>query len=221
MKIIFLGAPGSGKGTQAEAMSREFGIPIISTGNLIRKAIADKTPVGIEAEAIISQGRLLGDDLVVGIVRKELDTIDGGYIFDGFPRTITQAQALEAMGEEIDVVINMCVPDDIIVERSAGRRYCPKCGSTYHVLYNPPLISENDALKCRKCKSEVAIRDDDRADVVKNRLKIYHSQTQPLEEFYQKRGNLRNVMGQEKVEDTIKLTLNTIKKATGHDKTEE
>ena len=210
MKIIFLGAPGAGKGTQAAAVSRELGIPTISTGNLIREAIAAGTPVGLMAKDIIAKGQLLPDDIVVGIVREKLKTVQGGYILDGFPRTVAQAEALEAMGEEIDKVINIFVPDEVIVKRSAGRRYCPRCGATYHIVYNPPK-NEDGALVCTECGNAVAVRADDKEEVVRDRLAVYHELTQPLESFYEKRGKLRTVEGQEEVADTVRLTLMAVK----------
>jgi adenylate kinase len=210
MKIIFLGAPGAGKGTQASVVSRELDIPTISTGNMIREAIANKTPVGLAAKDIIASGQLLGDDIVVGIVKEKLKTIEGGYILDGFPRTVAQAEALEAMGEEIDAVINIYVPDETIVERSAGRRFCPKCGATYHTKYNPPK-SVNGEMCCTECGAKVAIRDDDKEEVVRHRLEVYHKQTQPLEAFYAERGKLKTVIGQEEVADTSRLTLEAVK----------
>lgn len=210
MKIIFLGAPGAGKGTQASAVSHELDIPTISTGNLIREAIAQGTPVGVMAKDLIGRGQLLPDEIVVGIVKEKLKTIEGGYILDGFPRTVAQAKALEEMGEDIDVVINIYVPDETIVKRSSGRRYCPKCGATYHVMYNPPK-EQNGALLCSECGEKVAIRDDDKEEVVRERLKVYHEQTQPLEAFYAERGKLKTVVGQEVVADTIALTLNAVK----------
>ena len=210
MKIIFLGAPGAGKGTQAAAVSRELGIPTVSTGNLIREAIANGTPVGIMAKDIIAKGQLLSDDIVVGIVKEKLKTVQSGYILDGFPRTVAQAEALEAMGEDIDCVINIFVPDEVIVKRSSGRRYCPKCGSTYHVQYNPPK-NENGELVCTECGTAVAVRDDDKEDVVRHRLAVYHDQTQPLESFYETRGKLRTVVGQEEVACTTALTLKAVK----------
>lgn len=210
MKIIFLGAPGAGKGTHAAAVSRELGIPTVSTGNLIREAIAAGTPVGLMAKDIIGKGNLLPDGIVVGIVREKLKSIDGGYILDGFPRTLAQAKALEEMGEEIDLVINIYVPDEVIVKRAGGRRYCPKCGATYHVEYNPPK-NDNGKLLCTECKNAVAVRDDDKEEVVKDRLKVYHEQTQPLETFYEERGKLRTVVGQEEVADTTRLTLEAVK----------
>ena len=148
--------------------------------------------------------------MVVGIVKEKLKTVEGGYILDGFPRTVAQAEALEDMGEDIDVVINIHVADDVIVRRSSGRRYCPGCGATYHVEYNPPETADRK-LVCPLCKTEVQIREDDKPEVVKERLKVYHEQTQPLEEFYRKRGKLRTVEGQEKVSDTTELTLRAVK----------
>ncbi len=210
MKIIFLGAPGAGKGTQAAAVSKEFGIPTISTGNLIREAIANGTPVGLMAKDIIAKGQLLSDDIVVGIVKEKLKTIEGGYILDGFPRTVAQAEALEAMGENIDAVINIYVPEETIVERSAGRRYCAKCGATFHVKYNPPK-DENGTAVCTVCGAPVSIREDDKEEVVRHRLEVYHEQTKPLEAFYAERGKLRTVIGQEEVADTTALTLKAVK----------
>ena len=210
MKIIFLGAPGAGKGTQAAAVSRELGIPTISTGNMIREAIANGTPVGLMAKDIIAKGQLLDDEIVCGIVKEKLATVQNGYILDGFPRTIAQADALEAMGEEIDVVINMFVDEEVIVERSAGRRFCPKCGSTFHIKYNPPK-NENGELYCTECGERVAIREDDKEEVVRHRLKVYHEQTKPLEDYYAARGKLKTVIGQEEVADTTALTLNAVK----------
>ena len=210
MKIIFLGAPGAGKGTQAAAVSRELDIPTISTGNMIREAIAAGTPVGLMAKDIIAKGQLLDDEIVCKIVKEKLSTVQDGYILDGFPRTIAQADALAEIGEDIDVVINIYVPDEVIVQRSAGRRFCPKCGATYHVEYNPPR-SENGELLCTECGEKVAVRDDDKEEVVRHRLEVYHEQTQPLEDYYSARGKLKTVIGQEEVADTTALTLNAVK----------
>ena len=210
MKIIFLGAPGAGKGTQAAAVSRALDIPAISTGNMIREAIAEGSPVGLAAKSVIAEGKLVSDEIVVGIVREKLGSLEGGYILDGFPRTVAQAQALEAMGEEIDRVVNIYVPDETIIERSAGRRYCPKCGATFHVKYNPPA-GKNGKNVCTVCGAEVAVREDDKPEVVKQRLKVYHEQTQPLEAFYAERGKLVTVIGQEEVKDTTRLTLDALK----------
>lgn len=210
MKIIFLGAPGAGKGTQAAAVSRELGIPTISTGNMIREAIALGTPIGLMAKDIIGKGQLLSDEVVVEIVKEKLKNVQGGYILDGFPRTVAQAEALDAMGEEIDAVINIYVPDETIVARSKGRRFCPKCGATYHMEYNPPMNKDGE-LHCTECNEKVAVRDDDKEEVVRHRLEVYHEQTQPLEAYYEKRGKLRTVVGQEEIADTTALTLNAVK----------
>ena len=157
MNLIFLGAPGAGKGTQAAEVSREFGIPAISTGNMIREAMAIGSPLGLAAKERMAKGQLLDDETVVGIVRDKLNTIQDGYILDGFPRTIAQAKALEEMGEAIDAVINIYVPDEVIIGRASGRRYCPKCGATYHTEYNPPVKvdgNESDGV-CAKCGKEI------------------------------------------------------------------
>ncbi|MBR2461323.1 MAG: adenylate kinase [Clostridia bacterium] len=215
MKIIFLGAPGAGKGTQAAEVSRRFGIPTISTGNMIREAIAGGSPIGIAAKEKIAKGQLLDDETVIGIVRDKLNSIQGGYILDGFPRTIAQAEALEEMGVEIDAVINIYVPDDTIVKRAAGRRYCPGCGATYHTEYNPPqkkVDGESGDGVCTLCGTPVAVREDDKEATVRRRLEIYHSETQPLEDFYKARGKLATVVGQELVADTTALTLQALEK---------
>ena len=214
MKIIFLGAPGAGKGTQAAEVSREFGIPTVSTGNMIREAIANGSPIGLAAKEKIASGQLLDDDTVVGIVKEKLKSIQGGYILDGFPRTIAQAEALEEMGEEIDAVINIYVPDETIVKRSTGRRYCPGCGATYHTEYNPPKKADNETGDgvCTSCGTQVAVRADDKEATVRRRLEIYHSETQPLEDFYRSKGLLTTVVGQELVADTTALTLQALRK---------
>ena len=214
MKIIFLGAPGAGKGTQAAEVSREFGIPTISTGNMIREAMASGSPLGLAVKERMANGQLLDDETVVGIVRDKLKTIQDGYILDGFPRTIAQAEALEAMGEEIDAVINIYVPDETIIVRASGRRYCPKCGATYHTEYNPPKKAEGDGDDgvCALCGTPVTIREDDKEATVRRRLEIYHAETQPLEEFYKSRGKLTTVVGQKAVSDTTALTLKALGK---------
>lgn len=208
MKMIFLGAPGAGKGTQAEIVSEKYAIPAISTGAIIREAIKNQTEMGKTAKQFTEQGALVPDDVVIGIVKERLtmDDCKGGFILDGFPRTVPQAEALEAMGVEIDLVVNIFVPDEKIVERMSGRRVCAKCGASYHTLFNP----SKDGKTCDKCGEELSIRKDDAPEVVMSRLETYHAQTQPLEDFYEKRGKLATVVGQEKVEDTTALTLSTI-----------
>ncbi len=205
MKIIFLGAPGAGKGTQAEIVSEKLGIPTISTGAIIRGAIKNGTEMGLAAKKYTDAGALVPDEVVIGIIRERLAEPDcaNGYILDGFPRTVPQAEALDAMGVEMDAVISLEVADEKIVERMSGRRVCDKCGASFHILYNPSAKGS----ACDKCGSELSIRRDDAPEVVKSRLAVYHESTEPLKDFYAKKGVLRLVEGQEKLEDTTKLTL--------------
>ena len=208
MNIIFFGAPGAGKGTQAEIVSKRLNIPTISTGNIIREAIKNATEMGESAKKYIEAGKLVPDDVVIGIIKDRLDERDckNGFILDGFPRTIPQAQALENMGVKIDVVLNIEVSDDDIVTRMSGRRTCPKCGATYHVVFNPPK-SENI---CDSCGGELTIRKDDDPEVVKNRLEVYHKETEPLKDFYEKKGVLKTVIGQKELKDTTALTAKAL-----------
>ena len=205
MKIIFLGAPGAGKGTQAEIVSEKLGIPTISTGAIIRGAIKNGTEMGLAAKKYTDAGALVPDEVVIGIIRERLTEPDcaNGYILDGFPRTVPQAEALDAMGVEMDAVISLEVADEKIVERMSGRRVCDKCGASFHILYNPSAKGS----ACDKCGSELSIRRDDAPEVVKSRLAVYHESTEPLKDFYAKKGVLRLLEGQEKLEDTTKLTL--------------
>ncbi|MBE6700689.1 MAG: adenylate kinase [Ruminococcaceae bacterium] len=208
MRIIFLGAPGAGKGTQAELVSKKAGIPTISTGVILREAIKNKTPLGVSAQSYIEKGQLVPDELVIDILTDRLMQPDckDGYILDGFPRTIAQAEALDKMNIKIDKVVNIYVPDEKIVERLAGRRSCPSCGATYHVVYNP----SEDGVHCTKCTSELTQRTDDKPETILNRLEVYHKQTAPLEEFYRNRGILCDVVGQEELEDTTALTMKVL-----------
>ena len=205
MKIIFLGAPGAGKGTQAEIVSERLGIPSISTGAIIRGAIKDGTKMGLEAKKFIEQGALVPDDVVIGIVKDRLAESDcaGGYILDGFPRTVPQAEALDKMGITLDKVVSIEVSDETIIERMSGRRVCQGCGKTYHVLYNPS--SKGDS--CEACGSALTIRADDAPEVVRSRLEVYHSTTEPLIEYYSKKGNLAKVIGAGEVEETTNRTF--------------
>ena len=205
MKIIFLGAPGAGKGTQAEIVSQRLGIPAISTGAIIRGAIKDGTKLGLEAKKFIEQGNLLSDEIVIAIVKERLAKSDcaGGYILDGFPRTVPQAEALDQMGIALDKVISIDVSDEMIVERMSGRRVCQSCGKTYHVLHNPS--SKGDA--CEVCGAALTIRADDAPEVVRSRLEVYHSTTEPLIEFYSKKGILVSVSGASEVEETTERTF--------------
>ena len=205
MKIIFFGAPGAGKGTQAEIVSEKLSIPAISTGAIIREAIKNSTEMGKSAQIYIEKGALVPDKVVIGIIKDRLAEKDceNGFILDGFPRTVPQAEALTEMGVEIDVVLNLEVPDERIIARMSGRRVCPACGASYHVIYKP---SAKEGI-CDKCGSELSIRKDDDPEVVKSRLEVYHSETEPLKEYYSKKGILKIVEGQEELADTTALTL--------------
>ncbi len=202
MKLIFLGAPGAGKGTQAELVAERAGIPTISTGAIIREAIKNGTDMGLAAKAYTDQGALVPDEVVIGIIRERLaqDDCKGGYILDGFPRTVPQAEALDQMGISMDAVLSLEVADEKIVERMSGRRVC-ECGASYHIAYKP----SSDGVHCDKCGKELTIRRDDAPEVVKSRLDIYHETTEPLKAFYAAKGILKLVEGQEKVEDTTAL----------------
>ena len=209
MKIIFLGAPGAGKGTQAEIAAELLGIPTISTGVIIREALKTGTEMGIKAKKFIEAGALVPDDVVIGIIKERLAKSDcrNGFILDGFPRTVPQAEALDAMGITLDKVVDIEVPDEAIVERMSGRRVCASCGASYHVAYNP----SKDGVKCDKCGTELSIRKDDAPEVVLSRLEVYHTQTEPLKDFYAKSGNLEIVDGLGKVEEITER----MKKALG------
>lgn len=208
MKMIFLGAPGAGKGTQAEIVSQKYSLPAISTGAIIREAIKNQTEMGKAAKSYTESGALVPDEVVIGIIKERLamDDCKNGFILDGFPRTVPQAEALDNMGVKIDLVINIDVPDEKIVERMSGRRVCSRCGSSYHTIYNPSQKGD----VCEKCENELQIRKDDAPEVVLSRLKTYHEQTEPLIEFYSKLGVLETVIGQEEVADTTALTLGVI-----------
>ena len=208
MKIIFLGAPGAGKGTQAELVSERLGIPTISTGAIIRKALKEGTEMGLAAKSYIEAGKLVPDEVVIGIIRERLaeDDCKNGFILDGFPRTIAQAEALDKMGIVIDLVVNISVSDETIVSRMSGRRVCPICGATFHTLFNPSAKGD----KCDQCGAELTIRKDDKPEVVRDRLAVYHTETEPLERYYAAKGILKTVVGQEKLEDTTALTFQAI-----------
>lgn len=208
MKIIFLGAPGAGKGTQAEKVAAHLNIPTISTGAIIRAALKEGTEMGLAAKAYIEAGKLVPDEVVIGIIKERLanDDCKNGFILDGFPRTIAQAEALDQMGIEIDLVVNISVDDATIVERMSGRRVCAACGATFHTKFNPSA----DGDKCDKCGAELTIRKDDKPEVVADRLRVYHEETEPLERYYDAKGILKTVIGQEKLEDTTALTFKAI-----------
>ena len=208
MKIIFLGAPGAGKGTQADIVSARLGIPTISTGAIIREALKNGTEMGLKAKKFIEQGALVPDDVVIGIINERLAKSDcaGGFILDGFPRTVPQAEALDNMGVKLDAVLSLEVADEVIVRRMSGRRVCSGCGATYHVEYNP----SKDGVNCDKCKTALTIRADDAPEVVLSRLNVYHETTEPLKDYYAKQGNLKLVEGQEELEETTKRTLEAL-----------
>ena len=208
MKIIFLGAPGAGKGTQADIVAEKLGIPTISTGAIIREALKSGSEMGLKAKKFIEEGALVPDDVVIGIIKERLQKSDcaKGFILDGFPRTVPQAEALDRMGIELDKVISIEVPDEAIVARMSGRRVCSACGASYHVEFNP----SSDGVSCDKCKAQLTTRKDDDPDVVKSRLAVYHSTTEPLKEFYSEKGNLTTVDGVGKVEEISTRTLKAL-----------
>ena len=193
MKLIFLGAPGAGKGTQAEIIAGKLNIPTISTGNIIREALANGTEMGLKAKSFIEAGKLVPDDVVIGIIKERLadEDCNNGFILDGFPRTIPQAEALDNMGIIIDKVVDIDVPDENIVNRMSGRRVCKACGSSYHIENKKPKVEG----VCDACGGELQIRKDDAPETVLDRLNVYHEQTEPLKDYYAKCGKLRNVEG--------------------------
>ena len=208
MNLIFLGAPGAGKGTQAEKVSEKLGIPTISTGNIIREALKNETEMGLKAKSFIESGKLVPDEVVIGIIKDRLaeDDCKNGFILDGFPRTIPQAEALDTMGIKIDKVIDIEVADEKIVQRMSGRRVCPDCGASYHTEYKKPI---KDGI-CNACGAELVIRKDDKPEVVLDRLSVYHEQTEPLKDYYAAKGILKEVEGQEEVADTTALTFKVL-----------
>ena len=208
MNLILLGAPGAGKGTQAEKICEKLSIPTISTGNIIRAALKNGTEMGKKAQKFIDAGQLVPDDVVIGIIKERLfeDDCKAGFILDGFPRTIPQAEALDEMGIKIDCVLSIEVPDEKIVARMSGRRVCPACGASYHTEYKKP---EKDGI-CSLCGAELVIRKDDEPATVLDRLNVYHEQTEPLKDYYAKTGKLRTIIGQEEVADTTKLTFSAL-----------
>ena len=205
MKLIFLGAPGADKGTQAEIISEHLNIPTISTGNIIREALKSGTEMGLRAKEYIDSGKLVPDEVVIGIIRDRLaeDDCRDGFILDGFPRTIPQAEALDRMGIDIDCVINLEVADEIIAERVSGRRVCPVCGASYHIANKKPAV---DGV-CDKCGNTLVQRKDDHPDTVKERLQVYHEQTEPLKDYYTATGKLASVDGPTTLEGVTKRIL--------------
>jgi adenylate kinase len=202
MKLILLGAPGAGKGTQAKWISKEYGLPHISTGDILRHNVKEGTELGKEAKRYMDEGKLVPDELIIGMMKERLSEEDckNGFILDGFPRTINQAEELGKI-TDIDAVLNIYVPFEKLIERITGRRSCPKCGAVYHIKYNPP---KKDNI-CDVCGNELIQRDDDKEETVKKRLETYEAQTAPLIDYYEKKGKLLTVEGQEEIEDTRRL----------------
>lgn len=208
MNLILLGAPGAGKGTQAEAISAKLGIPQISTGNMLREAVKNGTELGLRAKAAMDSGALVSDDIVIGILKDRIAEPDAanGYILDGFPRTVAQAEALDEMGVSIDKVLEIHVANERIISRMSGRRVCEKCGASYHIEYKPttkPGI-------CDVCGGKAVQRADDAPETVLSRLEVYEEKTAPLKDYYWETGKLVTVEGQEKVEDTTKLVFEAL-----------
>ena len=200
MRLILLGAPGAGKGTQAAILSEELNIPIISTGNILRAAIKDGTPTGLQAKEFIDAGKLVPDDVIIGIISERLakDDCKNGYILDGVPRTIPQAEAMEQMGIEVDKALSIEIDDETIVERMSGRRTCKNCSSTFHVVNKPP---KEEGI-CDVCGGELTIRADDAPETVKTRLEVFHRETELLKDFYDNLGKLVMVENQPSVDET-------------------
>lgn len=207
---MFLGAPGAGKGTQADKTAQRLGIPTISTGVIIREAVKLGTEMGLKAKKFIEQGALVEDEVVIGIIKERLAKPDceNGFILDGFPRTVPQAEALDAMGVTLDRVISIEVPDEVIEERMTGRRVCAACGASYHVSDNP----SRDGVNCDKCNTPLTVRADDAPEVVRSRLAVYHETTEPLKEFYLAKGILKTVDGNGPVEQTTARTVEAVGK---------
>ncbi|RZN68723.1 MAG: adenylate kinase [Candidatus Methanolliviera hydrocarbonicum] len=207
MNIILLGPPGSGKGTQAKLIEERYGIPQISTGDMLRKAVEDKTELGIRAKHYMDSGALVPDELVIMITEERLKAEDcrDGFILDGFPRTVPQAEALDEvlnkMNEKIDNALNIEVKEDDIIRRMSGRRICKGCGASYHIIFNPP----NEENICDLCGGELYQRDDDREETVRNRLKVYKDQTEPLTNYYREMGVLSSIDGGRKIEEISQL----------------
>ena len=208
MRLILLGAPGAGKGTQAEILSKELNIPTISTGNILRAAMKNGTPVGLKAKSYVEAGKLVPDDVIIGIIEERLAQPDcsSGYILDGVPRTIPQAQAMEEKGVGIDWAVSIEVADQVIVERMSGRRTCKNCSQTFHIVNNPP----RQAGICDSCGGELTIRKDDAPETVMTRLQVYHKETEPLKDFYAERGKLKTVENQPSIEATTAAIRETL-----------
>lgn len=208
MRLILLGAPGAGKGTQAEVICEKFNIPAISTGNILREAIKNGTEMGLQAKSYIDNGNLVPDEVVIGIIKERLAQADceNGFILDGFPRTIPQAEALDDMGIAVDCALSIEVADEKIMQRLSGRRVCPGCGASYHIDYKKPA---KEGI-CNSCGAELVQRNDDKPETIADRLSVYHKQTEPLKDYYKAAGKLITVEGQEEVADTTKAVLSAL-----------
>ena len=198
MNLILMGAPGAGKGTQSDKITAKYQIPAVATGDILRRAIKEGTELGQKAQSYINEGKLVPDQVVIGIIKEHLatDACKNGFVLDGFPRSLPQAEALDAMGVQIDAVVSIEVPDDAIVARMSGRRVCG-CGASYHIVHNPPKTAD----VCDKCGAALYIRADDNADTVLSRLQTYHNTTEPIAAFYESRGKLIRIDGQGTVEE--------------------
>ena len=208
MKIILLGAPGAGKGTQAEIISRKLGIPTISTGNILRAAVKEGTPIGLQAKSYMDAGKLVPDEVIIGIIQERLAQPDcaGGFILDGVPRTIAQAEALEKAGIQFDAVVSIEISDEEIERRMTGRRTCVNCGATYHMVAAPP---KQEGV-CDKCGQALQQRKDDKPETVKARLATYHKETEPLKDFYAQRGVLKSIQNQPTIEATNAVIMEVL-----------
>ena len=208
MKLIIMGAPGAGKGTQSEKISAKWNIPAVSTGDMLRAAVKEGTPMGVTAKSYMDAGQLVPDEVVIGIIKDYLSSekCAGGFILDGFPRSIPQAEALDAMGVKIDAVLSIEVADEKIVERMSGRRICSSCGASYHVAYKAPKTEG----VCDVCGAALYIRDDDAAETVLKRLTTYHNTTEPLKDYYAAKGNLVPVENQPTIEATTVVLLEAL-----------
>jgi len=208
MRLILLGPPGAGKGTQAEALVNKLHVPQISTGDILRDAVKRGTPVGLKAKTYMDAGDLVPDDVIIGVVKERLERPDcqSGYIFDGMPRTLVQAEALDEQGVLIEVVLSIEVPDDVIITRLGGRRSCPECGIVYHIVTKQPA---KEGI-CDVCFTELITRVDDNTETIKNRLQTYHEQTKPLKSYYQAQGKLKTVDGTLNVADSIIETFRVL-----------
>ena len=208
MNLIMLGAPGAGKGTQAAILNQKLGIPTISTGNILRAAVKDGTPIGLKAKEYMDHGHLVPDDVIIGIINERLQAEDckKGYILDGVPRTIAQAEALDKAGIVFDAVINLEISEEEILQRMSGRRVCEKCGASYHVVAIPPKVEG----VCDACGGTLVQRADDAPKTVASRLEVYHRETEPLKEYYAKKGNLKEIFNQATVEGTTQKILEAL-----------